>query len=67
MNGSEIDSLLARSIQDYSGPFIFCAVEKLLQERQEDAAVLRFKCNRIGMSDEETNDLRNEIKVLQIM
>ena len=45
---------------------LFLFVEKLLEERQEDAAGLKFKCNRAGtMSDEETAELRNEIKVFR--
>ena len=36
--------------------------KKRLEDRQEDAAVLKFKCNRVGMTEEETTELRNEIK-----
>jgi hypothetical protein len=43
---------------------LFFLVEKLLDERQENAAGLKFKCKRVGsMTDEETSELRNEIKV----
>ncbi|XP_028393388.1 spermatogenesis-associated serine-rich protein 2-like [Dendronephthya gigantea] len=37
--------------------------KKLLENRQEDAACLKFKCNRVGcMNEEESAELRNEIK-----
>ena len=48
----------------YNTVLIFFLLEKLLEERQEDAAHLSFKCNRVGsMTDEETTELRSEIKV----
>ena len=45
-------------------PFSLHSVESLLDGRQENAAVLKFKCNRVGtMTESETVELRNEIKV----